>query len=206
MTESSSRKWRLWLGVPLAICLVGVGALAALGATGGLGGLFGASESRSSQVITSIAREQQVVLLSLGIQGIDKKGTNSELPFGIEIPGSERALFLQYSFKAKLGLEGGDVKIVPSGEHGYLITVPEFVFVGHSDEHFELISENGGLLSWLTPEIDQMAMVTTILNDEAQRRYISEHRELLQDQTRVFYTSIVQSIDPESTLTFDFGS
>jgi hypothetical protein len=180
-----------WLAVVLAVCLVGAGALVGLVATGGLPGLFGVnSESRSSQVVNSITREQQVVLLSLAV-----------------VPGSERAVFMMYSFKAKIGLEGRDVKVSPKGDNAFLVVVPDFVFIGHSDEQFRLAAQENGLLSWATtPEIDREEMVNTILNDGAQRTYIDSNREILQSQTKVFYTNIIHGIDPNIELTFDFGS
>jgi hypothetical protein len=197
-----------WLAVVLAVCLVGAGALVGLVATGGLPGLFAVnSESRSSQVVNSITREQQVVLLSLAIQGIEEKKQNREFVPGFVVPGSERAVFMMYSFKAKIGLEGRDVKVSPKGDNAFLVIVPDFVFIGHSDEQFRLAAQENGLLSWATtPEIDREEMVNTILNDGAQRTYIDSNREILQSQTKVFYTNIIHGIDPNIELTFDFGS
>src|SRR5690554_4772605 len=59
---------------------------------------IGTQES-SSQVITSVTRQEEVALLSLGIQGIDKKAADLSF-FGTTIPGTERATFIQYEFKA----------------------------------------------------------------------------------------------------------
>jgi hypothetical protein len=83
---------------------------------------------------------------------------------------------------------------------------PEFVFIGHDDEDFQLVTENNGALSWLTPEIDQFELVNTILNDEAKDEYIKSNEELLRDQARDFYGGIVTSVDPDVEVQFRFAS
>src|SRR5699024_9022519 len=101
-----------------ALLTAGVGVTAlALGLAVGVGAprmlpeLFGTSEQvRNEQIVRSIERLDQVVLVSLGIQGIAEQSANSEI-FGVAVPGSTRTMFLQYSFNAKLGLNGEDVVI-----------------------------------------------------------------------------------------------
>ncbi|MCG7415005.1 MULTISPECIES: hypothetical protein [Microbacterium] len=165
---------------------------------------FGSSsESRDSQVITAIAREEQVVLLSLGVQGLHTKDANSQL-LGVVIPWSDRTSILEYSFTAKLGIEGGDVKIEPAGENNYRITIPKFIFIGHQNENFRLAEEKDGVLSWITPDFDTADLITEILNDDAKDEYVAKNLEDLHAQAEVFYRGIVTGIDPDITLTFDF--
>ena len=159
---------------------------------------------RDQRTITSLQREEQVVLLSLGIQGIAERNEKSVI-FGVEVPGSGRATFLQYKFNAKLGIEGKDVTIVPNGEDSFRISIPEFVFIGHDNPNFKLAAENNGALSWFTPEADTIDMINNILDAEAQQEYIDSNEDILRDQATVFYTSIIESIDPAINLTFDFG-
>ncbi|AQP43569.1 hypothetical protein [Tessaracoccus flavus] len=159
---------------------------------------------RDSRTVASLSREEQVVLLSLGIQGIAERNEKSSV-FGFDVPGSGRATFLQYEFNAKLGLEGKDVTIEPTGEDSFRITIPEFVFIGHDNPNFRLAAEDNGVLSWITPEADTVDMINNILDSEAQQEYIDSNEDILRDQAEVFYTSIIESVDPDVTLTFDFG-
>lgn len=188
------------------VVLVAVGAFSALWAMNAFFGFSpfeAASGSRDSQVINSITREEQVVLLSLGIQGISEKSEISTL-FGTQFPGSERTKFIQYAFNAKLGIEGKDVRIERTGEDAYLVSIPEFIFIGHHNEDFRLVAESNGLLSWGTPEIDSIEMVNEILDQDAQRQYVDDNAEILRDQASAFYNSIITSVDPSLAITVQF--
>lgn len=184
-----------------------VGAAVALGAFALAGpALFGATtDSRNTQIVNSITREQQVVLVSLGIQGISQKNKQGEI-FGIEIPGADRAVFLQYDFTAKLGLEGKDVTIEETAENQYLVTIPTFIFIGHGNPSFKTAAQQGGVLSWTVPEIDPVEMINEILDDKAKDQYIQEHEELLRDQAKSFYGNIINGINPEAAVTYQFSS
>ncbi|MBO3089674.1 hypothetical protein [Cellulomonas dongxiuzhuiae] len=161
------------------------------------------SQDRDAEIVSSITREEQVVLLSLGIQGIvEQSQTGSFL--GVDVPGSERSSFVQYGFNAKLGIEGSDVRIARAGEDELVISVPEFVFIGHDDETFRTVVEDNGVLSWVTPQIDTAEMINSILDEGGQDQYIDENQEILEDQARAFYTAIVTSIDPTTALRFEF--
>lgn len=200
---------RAWLVGLLAICLVGGGAVAALGAAQVFPGfqLFGASsETRTTQIINSVVREEQIVLLSLGIQGITEREQGRTRFLGVEVPGSERAAFLEYGFNAKVGIDGKDVRIEQTGDKEFVVYVPKFAFIGHSNEHFKLVAENNGALSWVTPEIDTVEMINNMLNDEAQLTYVDSNEETLKDQAKVFYTGIISGIDPTISLSFEFRS
>ena len=142
--------------------------------------------------------------MSLGIQGISSKNQKSTFQ-GIDIPGSERASFIQYSFSAKLGIEGKSVKIAQVAASEYLVSVPKFVFIGHSDVDFRLVIESSGVVSWVTPKIDTVEMVNAILNDGSKDQYIIANSEILKDQAKSFYGRIVSSIDPSISLKFEFG-
>jgi len=144
-----------------------------------------------------------VVLLSLGIQGISEK-TERITFLGVDVPGSERASFVQYSFNAKLGIDGRDVRIVPSGEKKYRISIPEYIFIGHSNEDFKLVAENNGALSFITPENDPVEMINSILSEDAQAEYIANNEEILREQAVMFYSGIITGIDPEISITYDF--
>lgn len=163
------------------------------------------SESRDSQVIYAIERTQEVSLLSLIIQGIKSEEQNAEV-FGTSIPGTGEAVFLQYNFTAKLGVDGAEVDVTKTGESAYLVSVPEFIFIGYDEPTFKVAVEDGGVLSWATSDIDQVEMVSEILNDDARETYLESNEELLQEQTQVFYDSLITSIDPSIKTTYEFSS
>lgn len=203
------KKTPAWLVVVLAVCLIGGGGVSALAAAQAFPGfqLFGAkSETHTTQIINAVTREQQVVLLSLAIQGISTKEQGRTTFLGVEVPGTERAAFLEYRFKAKVGVDGKQVHIEQTGEKEYRVSIPRFVFIGHSDESFRVAAENNGVLSFASAPIDTTEMINTLLNDEAQRTYVTSNEELLRDQAKAFYTGIIAGIDPDITLEFRFQS
>lgn len=207
MKELLGRRVPVWVLFLVAVSLLAGGALATYSAWAFRPPaiLASAGESLNTQVVNSVSLKEQVVLMSLGIQGIDHKKQNSQF-LGVDIPGSERASFLQYSFTAKLGIEGKDVKVTQTGDHQFQMSVPRFIFIGRADERFELIVEDNGALSWVTPRIDAVEMANRVLNDQAQDAYIAANRELLVAQAQSFYSDIVKSIDPQAELTFQFAS
>lgn len=207
MKASFAKRLRTWLIILLAVGLFGAGVVAAVGVSRVLPNLpyFGTdSSSRNTQIVHAVTRTEQVSLMSLGIQGISSKNQKSTFQ-GIDIPGSERASFIQYSFSAKLGIEGKSVKIAQVAASEYLVSVPKFVFIGHSDVDFRLVIESSGVVSWVTPKIDTVEMVNAILNDGSKDQYIIANSEILKDQAKSFYGGIVSSIDPSISLKFEFG-
>lgn len=200
---------RALLLVLLGIGLVGAGAAAAIGAARAFPEfrLFGtSSQTRDTQIINAVTREQQIVLLSLGIQGIAVKDQGPTDFFGIKIPGTERATFLEYGFKAKVGIDGKDVRIRQTAEKAYVVSIPNFSLVGHSDEHFRVMAVDNGVLSALSAPIDPVEMINGILDEGSQRKYVDSNTELLKDQSRAFYTGIISAIDPTISLNFEFSS
>ena len=196
------------LGKFVTLVLVSVLAVGVVLGAGRLGWLevFGIeSESRDTQVIKSIERTQEVSLLSLAVQGIKEKKESGKVA-GWGIPGVWKATFLQYSFDAKLGIDGQRVKVIRAGDNAYRVTVPEFIFIGHADPEFKVAVEDGGALGWATQDIDEVEMVNEILNDDARDTYVEENEELLQDQTKVFYDSLITGIDPSAKITYEFTS
>lgn len=161
------------------------------------------SETTRSELIQSVTREEQVVLVSLGIQGISTKKDISVI-FGADVPWSDRTSFLQYSFSAKLGIEGKGIDVRKIGEKRFLVSIPKFIFIGHDNEKFLLIAENNGILSFVTPEIDKVDMINKILNSDAKDKYIAANEEILQDQAKAYYSSLILSIDPSLKLEFEF--
>ena len=163
------------------------------------------SETVNSQVVQAMKRTEEVSLLSLGIQGIEKKADSTTTYFGVVVPGSERTKFLQYSFDAKLGVDGKTVSIDQTGEKQFTVTIPSFRFIGYDNMNFEVAAEDNGVLSWFTPEIDSATMANNIVNSEAKQKYIGSNRELLTEQAEAFYGGIIKAVDPTIEVKFAFG-
>lgn len=163
------------------------------------------TESRDTQVIQAIERQEQVVLVGLGIQGIAEESTQGTI-LGQRIPGTGRTQFLQYNYRALLGIDGADVVLTRTGEDTYLVSIPAFEFIGYDDVSFKTALEDNGILSWVTPEIDTAAVITELLDDDAKREHVDANRDLLQDQAEHFYRSIITGVSPDAQVTFRFGS
>jgi hypothetical protein len=201
----SIAKWAMRLLILFVVFLFSIGGLLVAWNLGWLSPLGLRSESHDSQVIQAIERTQEVSLVGLGIQGIREEDRCSEA-FGNCIPGTGETLFLQYNFTAKLGINGADVQVEKTGQDAYLISVPKFISIGFADPTFKVATEDSGVLSWVTPDIDEVEMVNEILNDDSEQQYIDSNDDLLKDQTKVFYDSLITSIDPGVSTTYEFDS
>lgn len=62
------------------------------------------------------------------------------------------------------------------------------------------------MLSWVTPDIDKLEMVNEILNDDAKKDYIISNEDILRAQTKVFYDSLIKSIDSAIVTEYEFSS
>lgn len=103
-----------------------------------------------------------------------------------------------------LGIEGKDVTIEQTGDKKFRVAIPRFIFLGHYDPEFELVSENNGVLRWVTPEVNSVQMINKIMNSDEQQKYIDSNSTILRDHGKNFYTGIIHSIDPEGVVNFDF--
>ena len=159
--------------------------------------------TEDTQVIRSMQRTKEVSLLRLGVTGIISKENKSHF-FNMEIPGTERARFIQYTFDAKLGFEGKDVVIKKTDGNTFDVTIPEFKFIGYDHPEYRVIVEQNGMLSFGTQQIDSLDMVNNILTDKAKKEYVDSNRDILEEQAKSFYTSIVQSVSPDTKLNFTF--
>lgn len=202
-------KARVLLWPVLLVLGLLVGGAAAAFVSGGLNALalkslFSTSSSeRNSQVVRSVTRVQEVALLSLHIEGVARNESNGAI-LGVAIPASEKTTLIQYKFNAKLGVDGSQVKIEPTGSQSFRVTIPRFVGIGFDKPVFEDALESNNALSWLTPPAVQTRMVNNILSDENKQELIAQNEDALKEQAQVFYSGIVASVDPEVTLEFEF--
>ena len=171
-----------------------------------VGKLMGATEARDVQVVRSIVREEQVILLTTGLtENLDERGEGLSVFGWFDLPGTERQKLIRYDFDAKFGIEGKDVKITGLGERNYRVSIPEFKFLGYDNPEFTVASESNGLLSWTTPEIDNLDVVERELSDKAVASHIEGVRPVLEEQARKFYTDILTAVDPNITVDFEFA-
>lgn len=189
--------------VTVLLVVVVVGILVRYGPAA-TGPIFGISaESRDTRIVTAIERQDQIVLLSTSTQGLAEDQVSREI-FGRDLPGTGRTQFLQYSYRAKLGVEGSEVSIVETGEDQYRVSLPDFIFIGHDNVNFKTAVEQNGVLSWVTPEIDTASTITEILSGGELTEQIDLNRDLLEDQARTFYTGIIEGIDDGVEIEFEF--
>lgn len=184
--------------IALIVCLLLACALAV--SQGWLAALGVGSESTDSQVIGAVERSEEVALVALSIQGIRKEKRDRW-----NIPGSGEMLLLQYNFTAKLGIDGADVKVAKVGEHSYTVTVPDFIMIGFDRPTFDEIVDDGGVLSGLTPDIEQTEIINDILGSSEQQEYVDMNDELLKAQTKSFYDRIITGVDEDAVVDYDFA-
>jgi len=204
-TRTKTPWWAKVLLVIVILALIGAAAVGGLM----LGKWLGATESRDTQVIRSITREEQIILVTAGMADI-KEERNDGIDFlGLgmfNIPGTERVLLMRYEYDAKYGIEGKDVSIEKIGDQAYRVSIPKFVYLGYANPDIEVASENNGILSWTTPEIDKGEVIEQILTDNAIAEHIDNIRPVLEEQAKSFYSNIITAIDPDLTLEFTFAN
>jgi len=193
--------------ISTALVLVALGGVLVLGAGALVPGLpwSSASSSDSSLVVTAIERTEEVSLLTVGVQGITEARESKEI-FGITVPGSERAKFIQHEFNLKLGIDGSQVTIEETGDNEFTLTVPRFIVIGHDELDIDTVVEDNGILSWVSSDISESEETEKVLSADALAEYVVKYDDLLRDQTEFFYSSIIRSIDPSIDLEFVFGS
>jgi hypothetical protein len=113
-------------------------------------------------------------------------------------------VLVRYEYDAKFGIEGKDVEITKTGDNAYLITIPEFIYLGYANPDLSVASEENGLLSWTTPEIDTTEVFEELLSEQAVAQHVDGIRLTLEEQAELFYSKIVTAIDPKITLEFAF--
>lgn len=199
---------RSWLSWKLLVCAVVVGVVLGAVVTMRLGSVFGSvpssgsqSESTNTQVVRSIEFKQDITLLSLSVDAVATQENSSHIG-SWKIPGTSQTAIMRYGFDAKLGIDGSKVTIEQTGESSYTITVPSFEFLAYDNFAVETVSEDGGVLSGITPDIDKEEMVNGLINDETKAQHVADNVELLKIQCENFYNNIVHAIDPDIVLTF----
>ena len=160
-------------------------------------------EKDTTEIIRSIERNEQIILLSTATQGLHTVTKETKLwdrlPFR-----ANRTNIIQYTYTMKLGVDGSDVKIREVGDNAFRVTIPEFRVLGLDDPEFRTVLEDNEIFSFVSEPIDEVQEVNEILNDAKKREHIDSHRDLLEDQARNFYSGIVHAIDDDVQLQFEF--
>lgn len=157
---------------------------------------------KNEQVVTSIEKKEQTVLLALGVQGISEaKG----IPPAIlkDFPLLQKARYMQYSMKAKLGVDS--VEVTSTGDHEFVVTVPEFIWIGEEGLHIDRVIGNDGVLSAFTEQLSESEQFNTIVDEELKDKYLADNQQALRDQTEFYFTKLATSIDPDAKVTFTFS-
>ncbi|MGJ0390271.1 hypothetical protein [Microbacterium sp. CGR1] len=157
---------------------------------------------KNEQVVTSIEKEEQTVLLALGVQGISEaKG----IPPAIvaDFPLLQKARFMQYSMTAKLGLDAVEVRA--TADHEFLVTVPPFIWIGADGLRIERVIGSDGVLSAFTTQPSEAEQFNAIIDEELKQKYLAANEPALRDQTEYYFTKLAQSIDPDAVVSFKFA-
>lgn len=203
-----TKKTPLWAKLLLILFILAVIAGAAL-ISYNIGKFFGATESRDTQVIRSIQGDEQVILVTAGMTDVQEEREDGlNIAIGdlnlFTLPGSERSVLVRYEYDAKFGIEGEDVEIRQTGDDAYVVTIPEFIYLGYANPDLSIANEENGLLSWTTPEIATDDVFEELLTEPTVEAHIDGFRPLLEEQAETFYSRIVDAIDPSIELAFEF--
>jgi hypothetical protein len=156
---------------------------------------------RNEQVVTSIQKEEQSVLLTLGVQGISEaKG----IPPAIlkDFPLLQKARLMQYSMKAKLGVDA--VTIDATDDHRFVVTVPGFIWIGQDNLKIDRVFGDDGVLSAFTEQDSETEQYNAIVADDLKQKYLEGNDDALRDQAEFYFTKLAKSIDRDAELTFVF--
>lgn len=156
---------------------------------------------KNEQVVTSIKKKEQTVLLELGIQGISEaKGIPPALLR--EVPLLKKARYMQYGMTAKLGVDAVEVK--PTADHEFLVTVPPFIWIGEDGLTIERVIGDDGILSAFTEQKTQSEQFNSIIDTELKKKHLEGNQEALRDQAEFYFTKMATSIDPDAVVKFKF--
>lgn len=162
------------------------------------------SRSTQTEVVKSVEFSQDITLMRLGVAEVDSEENFAKLN-NIELPGTSKEIYLKFTCKLQLGIDGQDVKITKIGDNSYRIAIPKFKSLGISEPDVDTILDQSGALSLFTKDVDRDELENEMMNNLATDTYIEENRAALEMQAQTFYTSIVHGVDPDVTLQFTFA-
>lgn len=157
---------------------------------------------RNEQVVMFITKEEQTVLLTLGVEGISE---SEGLPPAVlkDVPLLQKARLMQYSLKAKLGVDAETIDA--TGDHQFVVTVPPFIWIGEADRKIERVINDDGGLSAFTEQKTESEQLNGLVDDDLKTKYLKSNAEALRNQAEFHFTKLAHSIDPDAELTFEFA-
>lgn len=193
-----------WVVICLALLFLGTWVF---GMFSGNGHLWNTkAKTNETQVVTAMTKRNQVAILGLSVTDIyDKSQVKTFL--GMEVPFSEKTAYVKGTFEAKLGFDGNlvDIKKEAKKENAYHVSIPEFIVVGISNPNFEVINNKGEFLSFITEDINTHELANNAMSDETLVKYIDKNREWLEEEATDYYQQLLNSIDPNATLSITFS-
>ncbi|WP_336625243.1 MULTISPECIES: hypothetical protein [unclassified Microbacterium] len=157
---------------------------------------------KNEQVVTSMEKKEQTVLLQLGVKGVSEA---EGIPPAIlkDFPLLQKARYMIYGGKVKLGVDHVIVKA--TGDHEFTVEVPEFIWIG-DDVDVEQIISSDGILSAFTAQKSEAEQFNNLISNEDKADYVEQNLSALRDQAEFVFTKYATSIDPNATLTFVFAN
>jgi len=156
---------------------------------------------KNEQVVTSMEKKEQSVLLELKVKSVSEaRGVPPTVIQGL--PFLEKARYMIYTSKVKLGVDA--VTVVPTGDHEFVVQVPPFIWIGEDDTNIEQVISDDGILSAFTTQQSEVDQFNAIFTDELKDDYLEQNDQTLRDQTEFYFTKLATSIDPDAKLTFEF--
>lgn len=157
---------------------------------------------KNEQVVTSMEKKEQTVLLELGIEGVSEaKG----IPPAIlkEFPLLQKARYMIYTSKIKLGVDAVIVK--STGDHQFEVSVPAFIWIGEEDTKVNKVISQDGVLSAFTEQKSDLEQRDALFTADTKTKYLEQNQQTLRDQAEFVFTKLATSIDPDAKLTFVFA-
>ena len=174
-----------------------------------LSGIETSTETSDSKAVEHFEFKEDITLVGAGVTGILEEKKTSKIFGSLKIPGSDKSVLIQYRYQANLGIDGKEVTIKKTGDHSFDVDVPAFKMLGmkFTDQDgkgpFKTVSSEGGILSFVTADIDEAEMYSRVVTDDG-AELINANIEQLRSQAESFFTGIITSVDPEAEIDFDF--
>jgi hypothetical protein len=164
------------------------------------------ASGHDTQVVESMNKESKIELIALNVTDIyDKTESTKLLGTNVNLPFSDKTVYLKGTFSVHLGIDGSKVKFHHSiiNSHDYTITIPKFKALSISNQKFVPVDIKGGVLNFGT-QIDTNKMQDNATSDSAIKKYVTPNSPFLKDQTKSYYTQLAKAIDPKANLTFKY--
>lgn len=156
---------------------------------------------KNEQVVTSMEKKEQTVLLELGVKGVSEA---EGIPPAVlkDFPLLKKARYMIYSGKVKLGVDS--VLVKATGDHTFTVSVPEFIWIS-DDVNVDRVISSDGLLSAFTAQKSEIEQINNLVSSADRADYLEQNRQTLRDQAEFVFTKYAKSIDPEATLKFVYA-